>query len=453
MQYLDGRSESSVNERESGSQAISKVTKRLIPFMFLLYITAYIDRINVGFAALQMNAELGFNDAVFGLGAGVFFLGYFIFQVPSNLIMQKLGARKWISAIMVIWGLIAAAMALVKSPHGFYTLRFLLGIAEAGFFPGMILYLTTWFPPDRRAGATALFMAAAAVAGVVSGPVSGALLTMHGASGLSGWQWLFLLEGAPAILLGFITSLYLTNTPAEAKWLTEEEKAWLTGRMDSAGGDRQQKEGEDGSREGERREIGREGRESFLTLLADWRVWSLSALYLTLMIGMYGVNLWLPQIIKFFSHYHNLVVGIISVVPYLLAVTGMTLIGRYSDRCGGHRLIVALLLLAGGASLLALACIRSSFTALLLLSSAAVGIYAALGPFWALSTIYLSRENSAAGIAVINSVGNLGGFIGPYIVGVIKGATGDFTGSLIFLGLSMATGSLIAFALRTASRR
>lgn len=451
MQYLAGRSESSVNERESGSQAIVKVTKHLIPFMFLLYITAYIDRINVGFAALQMNAELGFNDTVFGLGAGVFFLGYFIFQVPSNLIMQKLGARKWISVIMVVWGVIAAGMSLVRDPDGFYLLRFLLGIAEAGFFPGMILYLTTWFPPDRRAGATALFMAAAAVAGVVSGPVSGALLTMHGTSGLSGWQWLFLLEGAPAVLLGFITSLYLTNTPAEAKWLTEEEKAWLIRRMDSGGG--QEKEGEDGSRECERREIVREGRESFLRLLADGRVWSLSALYLTVMIGMYGVNLWLPQIIKFFSHYHNLVVGIISVVPYLLAVTGMTLIGRHSDRCGGHRLIVALLLCVGSASLLILAYTRSSFIALSLLSAAAVGIYAALGPFWALSTIYLRKGNSAAGIAVINSVGNLGGFIGPYIVGVIKGATGDFTGSLIFLGLSLATGSLTAFALRTASRR
>lgn len=425
---------------EFGSLVIRKITRRLIPFIFLLYVVAYIDRINVGFAALQMNADLGFNDTVFGLGAGIFFLGYFLFQVPANLILQKLGARQWISIIMVIWGVIAAGMALVKTPQSFYLLRFLLGVAEAGFFPGMILYLTKWFPTSERAGATALFMTATAIAGVISGPISGALLTMHGMAGISGWQWLFLLEGIPAVLLGIFTCQYLTNTPGEAKWLTEEERTWLIGKIDNA-------------EKNDKSEVSPKVRTPLMQILTDGKVWSLSALYLSLMIGMYGVSIWLPQIIKFFSNYHNLLIGLISVIPYLLAVAGMVVIGRYSDRSGSHRTIVAILLCAAGTSLLLLGYVKTPLIAISLLSLAAMGIFGALGPFWALSTIYLRKESSAGGIAMINSIGNLGGFIGPYIVGLIKDSTGDFTGSLLFLGLALLMGSLIAFFVRTAPCR
>ncbi|MGV8119561.1 MAG: MFS transporter [Candidatus Xenobiia bacterium LiM19] len=421
---------------ELGSRVIRKVTRRLIPFMFLLYVVAYIDRINVGFAALQMNADLGFNDTVFGLGAGIFFLGYFLFQVPANLILQKLGARQWISIIMIVWGVTAAGMALVKTPQSFYLLRFLLGVAEAGFFPGMILYLTMWFPLCERAGATALFMTATAIAGVISGPVSGALLTMHGMAGISGWQWLFLLEGIPAVLLGIFTCQYLTDKPGEAKWLTEEERTWLIERIENA-------------EENDRSEVCPKVQTPLMQILTDGKVWSFSTLYLSLMIGMYGISIWLPQIIRFFSHYHNLLVGLISVIPYLLAVAGMVVIGRYSDRSGNHRTIVAILLCAAGVSLLLLGYIKTPLIAISLLSLGAMGIFGALGPFWALSTIYLRKENSAGGIAMINSTGNLGGFIGPYIVGLIKDSTGDFTGSLLFLGLALLTGSLLAFFMRT----
>jgi len=416
-------------------RVIGKVTRRLIPFMFILYVVAYIDRINVGFAALQMNADLGFNDAIFGLGAGIFFLGYFLFQVPANLILQKLGARQWISIIMIIWGILAAGTAFVKTPQGFYLLRFLLGVAEAGFFPGMILYLTRWFPPGERARATALFMTATAIAGVISGPVSGALLTMHGMAGLSGWQWLFLLEGIPAALLGMLTCQYLTNTPDEAQWLTEEERSWLIEKIENA-------------EENSRSEACLKGPVPLRQLFTNIKVWSLSALYLTMMIGMYGVSIWLPQIIKFFSNYHNLLIGILSIIPYLLAVTGMVAIGRYSDRSGSHRTIVALLLCIASISLILLGNVKSSFIAFSLLSLAAMGIFGALGPFWALSTIYLRKDNSAGGIAMINSIGNLGGFIGPFIVGLIKNTTGEFSGSLVFLGLALLTGSLIAFFMR-----
>jgi ACS family tartrate transporter-like MFS transporter len=333
---------------------------------------------------------------------------------------------------MIIWGIIAAGMALVKTPQSFYLLRFLLGAAEAGFFPGMILYLTKWFPANERAGATALFMTATAIAGVISGPVSGALLTMHDMAGISGWQWLFLLEGIPAVLLGIFTCQYLTNKPCEAKWLTEDERTWLISKIDNV-------------KEKDRSEACPKVQTSLMQILTDGKVWSLSALYLSLMIGMYGVSIWLPQIIKFFSHYHNLLIGLISVIPYLLAVAGMVVTGRYSDRYGRHRTIVAFLMCGAGASLLLLGYIKTPLIAISLLSLAAMGIFGALGPFWALSTIYLRKENSAEGIAMINSIGNLGGFIGPFIVGLFNDITGDYTGSLLFLGLALLTGSLIAF--------
>src|SRR3989442_2451099 len=302
---------------------LGKAPRRLIPFMFVLYVVAYLDRINVGFAALQMRADLGFDDRIYGLGAGIFFVGYFLFEVPSNLLLERLGARLGIARIMVTWGLIASAMMLVRGARSFSLLRFLLGVAEAGFFPGMILYLTYWFPAAERAHAVARFMTATATAGVVGGPISGALLAMDGVGGLRGWQWLFLVEGLPAVVLGLVVLAYLPDGPASASWLTHEERRSLAARL----GPEQAIEAHHAATIGE--------------ALADRRVWRLAVLYFVLVTGLYGVGLWLPQIVKGLSGLGDVIVRVVSAVPYLAAAGGMVVVGRHSDRTARRRLHVA----------------------------------------------------------------------------------------------------------------
>jgi ACS family tartrate transporter-like MFS transporter len=414
--------------RDEG-QVLAKIRRRLIPFMFLLYIVSYVDRVNVGFAALQMNQDLGLSASVFGFGAGIFFIGYFLFEVPSNLIMERIGARLWIARIMISWGLVSAGMMFMTGQTSFYTLRFLLGLAEAGFFPGMILYLTYWFPRRDHARAIALFMTANATAGVVGGPISGALLTMHGMGGLAGWQWLFLLEGLPAVALGLVTLAYLPNGPQDAAWLTDRERQWLQERLAA-----------DRATHTETAQHNRAIRQVF----TNSRVWTFCALYFLIVLGLYSISFWLPQILKGLSGSSDFLVGVLTALPYIVAAVGMVWIGRHSDRHGERRWHVA-----GPALLAALGFVLSTQTtvpalALVSISLAALGIWGSLGPFWAMSTSVLTGSTAAAGIAWINSVGNLAGFVGPYVVGLLKDATGGFGAAMGALALFLVLAAIIA---------
>ncbi len=406
----------------------AKVTRRLVPFMFVLYVVAYLDRINVGFAALQMRRDLGFSEAVYGLGAGIFFVGYFLFEVPSNLILQRVGARRWIARIMVTWGAVSAATMLVRRAETFYLVRFLLGVSEAGFFPGMILYLTYWFPPDERGRAVARFMTATAVAGVLGGPLSGGLLALDGAAGLRGWQWLFLAEGVPAVCLGFIVLVVLPDGPADARWLEPAERRWLIEHV--------------------RAEPQPHHAATLRTALVHPRVWLLAALYFALVNSFYGVSLWLPQIVQGFSGLGDTWVGVVSALPYLAAAVAMVLVGAHSDRTGERRWHVAVPALVGAAGLAAAAMLHAPLAAFAALVVAAVGIWSTLGPFWALPTAMLHGTGAAAGIALVNSIGNLGGFVGPYLIGLVKEETGSFAGGLWTLAGGLVVAALLALALR-----
>jgi ACS family tartrate transporter-like MFS transporter len=422
-------------DEAQGRAVIRKATWRLIPFLFVLYVVAYLDRVNVGFAALQMNEALGFNAATYGLGAGIFFLGYFLFEIPSNLILQRVGARFWIARIMVTWGLVAIAMALVQNEPTFYLLRFLLGVAEAGFFPGIILYLTYWFPAEERAKTVALFMTAVAISGVVGGPISGLLLSMHGFAGLDGWHWLFLLEGLPAVVLGVVVWFYLPDGPRHARWLAPAEQEWLEGRLAQ-----------------ERAQLGPHAGHTLREAMSSGRVWLLCLVYFALVVGNYGLGFWLPQIIEGFGKLTDFQIGLISAVPYLVSAVGMVLIARHSDQTGERRWHVAGAL---GASALGFVIASQSagapVLALAALSLAAMGIMGSWGPFWSLPPAFLSGTAAASGIALINAVGNLGGFFGPSIVGYIRNATQSFEGGLLALAAVVLLGGGLVLALRQAS--
>ncbi|MBI4886764.1 MAG: MFS transporter [Acidobacteria bacterium] len=415
---------------ETGGRTIAIVRRRLIPFMFLLYIVAYLDRINIGFAALQMNRDLGFGDAVYGLGAGVFFIGYVLFEVPSNLVLHRVGARRWIARIMITWGAVSASMMFVRTAPAFYAMRFLLGVAEAGFFPGMLLYLTRWFPARERAHAVALFMTATAIAGLIGGPVSGALLQLQGTGGLAGWQWLFLLEGLPAALLGVVVWFYLTEGPETAGWLPPAEREWLVARL------------------GRERELeGTTGCPSVRGVLASGRVWALGVLYFLLVTAMYGVAFWLPQIVRNLSGLGDVGVGLVSAIPYLLAAVCMVPVAKHSDATGERRWHVAAPAAFGAAAMLGTAAVSSPVPGLVLLSCAAIGIWSALGPSWALPMSVLSGRGAAAGLALINSVGNVGGFVGPSLVGLAREMTRSFAGGMLVIAASLVAAAALALAL------
>jgi ACS family tartrate transporter-like MFS transporter len=415
---------------------IRKISLRLIPFMFLLYIVSYLDRVNVSFASLQMNAALGFSAEMYSLGAGIFFIAYFIFEIPSNLILHRVGARLWITRIMITWGIISSAMMFVKGPTSFYVLRFLLGMAEAGFFPGMILYLTYWFPNEARGRAVGRFMTATAVAGAIGSPLSGLLLQLDGVGGLGGWQWLFLIEGTPSILLAFVTLMYLPDGPAKASWLSADEKAWIVDRLEQ---ERAQNSGHHHS--------------STRDALRSGRVWTCSAIYFATIMSFYGVTFWLPQIVKAFSGTSDFLVGCLSAIPWIAATVCMIITSKHSDITRERRWHVALSATAGAAGLISAGVTTNAALELAALSLAAAGIWGTLGPFWAMSSESLAGTGAAAGIALINSVGNLGGFAGPYLVGWVRTNTNSFTWGLVTLALILISGAVITVVARKPSSR
>ena len=409
-------------------QLYSRVSRRLMPFLFLCFVAAYLDRVNVGFAKLQMQAELQFSDAVYGVGAGIFFIGYFLFEVPSNLLMTRAGARLWIARIMISWGVISSALMFTTSAAGFYVLRFLLGVAEAGFFPGIILYLTYWYPAQRRARMVALFMSGVAVAGVVGGPLSGWIMkACAGLNGWSGWQWLFLLEGLPSVLLGVWTLFYLDDGIRAARWLSEEDKLALERELT---GERSQQQ---------HLPLGR--------LFGSARVWLLALVYFLCVMGLYGVSFWLPQLIKNSGVTDVFDIGLLSAVPYGVAALTMVLAARHSDRSGERRWHTAGAALAGALGLVA-ATIYSDNTAIALaaLSVATAGILSTFPIFWSLPTAMLGGAAAAAGIAMINSLGNLAGFVAPYLVGAIRDASGSTASGMYLIAASLAAGAVLVVA-------
>jgi D-galactonate transporter len=403
-----------------------KVAWRLLPFLFLCYVVAYLDRVNVGFAKLQMLADLKFSETAYGLGAGIFFIGYFIFEVPSNLILHRTGARRWIARIMVTWGLLSAGMMFVTSEMQFYVLRFLLGAAEAGFFPGIILYLTYWFPAQQRARIVALFMTAIAMSGVVGGPLSGWIMSaMAGLNGWAGWQWLFLIEGLPSVVLGIAVLYVLDDSIRSARWLSSEEKDLL-----------------------ERNIAADQKSQQHLSVgqtLRDRRVWLLSGLYFCFIMGLYGVSFWLPQLIKGLGVKDLMSIGLLSAIPYGLAAVAMVWVGRSSDAQGERRrhLLVPALLGAAGLALAGVYGGQPVF-GMMALTLATAGVLSVLPVFWTLPTALLGGAGAAAGIALINSIGNLAGFLSPYMVGAIKDATGSTTLGMYALAGSMCVGAVLS---------
>jgi len=412
--------------------ALWKVRWRLIPFLFLLYIVAYLDRVNVGFAAIDMNRDLGFTAAVYGLGSGIFFLSYTLFEVPSNLILARVGVRIWIARIMFTWGMFATAMIFVNSATTFYVLRFLLGIAEAGFFPGIILYLTYWFPARERGKAVGYFMTATAMAGVIGAPVSSALLQLHGLGGLQGWQWLFLIEGIPAMILAPVVLYFMTDGPADATWLTPDERDWLSREMAA-----------------EHAHTPPHAHVTLRAALLSPRLWIVSLPYFCIVIAFYGISFWLPQIVQGASGFSSAMVVLLSAIPYVSATLGLVFFGWNSDRTGERRWHVAgpCLIGAAGFVLTVLAPPTPAF-ALATLSIAAFGIWGTLGPYWTMPTAFLRGTAAAGGIALVNSVGNLGGFVGPFVVGWIREATGGFTAGLLTLAAILAIGAAITLSFR-----
>ena len=408
-----------------------KVSRRLIPFLFLLFVAAYLDRVNIGFAQLQMKGALGFSDTVYGLGTGIFFIGYFLFEVPSNLILARTGARVWFARILITWGLISSAMVTVRTPQGFYALRFLLGVAEAGFFPGVIYYMSEWFPAAARAAAVSRFMTATAVAGIVGGPLAGALFTLDGKAGLAGWQWIFLAEGIPSVVLGITTLFFLTDRPEEAQWLSPAEREHLAAVMRAEADD-----------------ITRQRHVSVRRALLHPTVWRLSLLSFTLLVGFYSVSFWLPQIVKSFSGFDNVTVAVLSAIPYVVAAVAMVMVGGHSDRSRDLCFHIAGAALIGAIGIATAAYVDAPVPGLIALSVAAGGIWSAFPVFWSLPTAFLSGTAAAGAIALINSLGNLGGFVGPYLIGYVRDATGGFKGSLLTIAGLLLCGAALAVGLR-----
>ncbi len=399
---------------------------RVMPFLFLLYIVAYLDRINVSFAVLQMRGQLGLSDRVYGRAAGMFFAGYFFFQLPSNLVLEKFGVRRWISGLMVTWGVISCLMIFIRGPASFYGMRVLLGAAEAGFFPGMILYMKRWFPANARARAVAWFMMANPIAGVVGSPVSGALLGLSG-NGLSGWQWMFLMEGLPAILLGVTVFWTLSDSPKEASWLQGEERVWLIEKL------AQEQQAESARGQG-----------SFWQVLIAPRIWMLSLVYFGVSTTMYGVTLWLPSVIRSLSGLSYFMTGVVSALPFLATAIAMVLVGMRSDRTGERRWHTAIPAFVGAGALMAAGYGSSTLVVVACIGLGLVCAESMVGPFWAMATSRMAGLSAAAGIAVINSLANLGGYYGPDIIGFFRKLNGGFRGGLLAIGATLAMSGVIA---------
>ncbi len=430
---------------DSEQQLVNKITLHLIPFMLILYVVSYLDRINISFAALQMNRDLNISDEAFGLGAGIFFFGYCLFGIPSNLVIQKFGPRRWISSIMILWGFVTIGMCFVRNQIDFCILRFVLGIAEAGFFPGMILYLTYWFPPKYHGAAVARFMAAIPLAGLLGSGVAAFALGLK-FGGLAGWMWLFIVTGLPAILLGIVVRFWLPDRPRNAKWLTAEEIVAVERMVEvdvSVPKSSDKVDPIKGSNDNEAETKG--GASSgFFETLKDFYVWRFALLYFTLTVSMYGFQLWLPQIIKAFGSLDDTATALISAVPALFQALGMLVIAGHSDKTGERRYHIVLATMCTFLGL-GVSCFGDhAWLKLAGLSLAAFGIWGSVGPFWALTTNSLKRSSHATGIAVINSVGNLGGFVGPSIIGVVKQYSHGFNDALIALAVASVLAGVIA---------
>ena len=423
-------------ERAFEQRTIAKVSWRLLPLIVVIYFVAYMDRTNVGFAAISMNEDLGFTAYVYGWGAGIFFLGYFLFEVPSNVILEKTGARIWISRIMITWGLVAGAMAFITGPISFLVLRFLLGVAEAGFFPGMILYFTYWFPSKYRARVIAALFLAVPGSNAITAAISGALLQLDGVLGLRGWQWLFIVEAVPSVLLAFAVLALMTDRPAKANWLSAQEKEWLETTL-----------------ENERRAITKQ--HSDFTLwrgLTDPRVLVLSIIYLTAVTGTYGITFFMPLMLKSLG-LSDFGTGLVTAIPYTIGTVGMVLWSISSDRTGERRLHFAAAYYLAAIGLIGAGFFNGTWWAVIAMSVAAIGIYGAKPAFWPLPSTFLTGTAAAGGIALINAIGNLGGFVGPYAVGWIKDATGSYAAGLYFLaGCAVVSSTIAVVALRERRR-
>jgi ACS family tartrate transporter-like MFS transporter len=411
-------------------QVIRRITWRIVPFLALLYLVAFLDRINVGFAALTMNRDIGLTSQMFGFGAGVFFFGYFLFEVPSTIILHHVGARFWIGRVLITWGIASLGMAFIRGPLSFYVLRFLLGLAEAGFFPGVILYLGYWFPARYRSAVIALFMAAAPIAGVFGSPISGALLGMHGVLGLKGWQWLFLMEGVPAVLLGFVTMVFLPDKPEKATWLADHERTWLVNAMQAE------------------EKCNMVTEPSVWRTLIDWRVLTLALAYFGTAAGLYTVGIWAPLLVKNLG-FSTVMVGFLVAIPNLVAVVGMLLWSWSSDHTGEryYHAAIACLVAAAGMAVAAKGG-SSAVMAIVGLSLTAFGVSAAKPPLWTLPTKFFAGTSAAASIGLINSLGTLGGFAGPYMIGSTAKANTDFSVGLYWVGGSLVVSAITIIVLR-----
>jgi ACS family tartrate transporter-like MFS transporter len=410
---------------------LRKVSWRLIPFLFVLYVIAWLDRVNVGFAGLQMNADLGFSSTVFGFGSGIFFLGYCLFEIPSNIILERVGARIWIARIMVTWGLISAGLMFVRSPAVFYLLRFLLGVAEAGFFPGVIYYLSLWYPTAQRARAIAAFMTAVPVTGLIGGPLSGALLELDGIGGLAGWQWLFLLEGSPAVILGTIVLFYLNDRPETTHWLDPVERNWLVETLAT------------------------ERKACLLTpniriALTNTTVWKLGIIFLLVAAGFYGYSFWAPLIIKSLTGLSNFKVGLVLGGISAVTIIGMLLNSYHSDRTGERAIHIAVPLLVMAVGLVGCVLLHEPVFAIIALALVPLGHCASYGPFWSMPTQFFTGPAAAAGIALVTMIANVGSFAGPTLIGVMNARTGTHTAAFLLLGGLALIASLLALRISAA---
>ena len=416
---------------ELGRRTVKRVTGRVMPLIVVLYFIAYLDRNNVGFAKLTMSEDIGLSAAAYGFGAGIFFLGYALLEIPSNGGMYRFGARRWIASILISWGICAAAMALVVGEKSFYLVRFLLGAAEAGFFPAILFYLTLWFPARQRVTVLGIFILAQPVSNALGAPVSGLLLRMEGVAGLHGWQWLYIIEGLPAVLLGILTPKLLTDRPREATWLEPEEREWLTKTMDD-----------------ELAHDTRHGGHNFLAGLKDRRTLVYSALYFGLVCGIYGLALWLPTIVKALgSNLSTTATGFVVAIPYTVAAVFVYYWSRRSDRTGNRvfHAATSMVLAAVGLALAGYLVTVNGVLAMGALTLAAMGIYSAIAPFLALPSTALVGAAAASGLAMVNSLGNLGGFLAPYIVGLLNDATGSNRSGLLFLAACLAVTALATY--------
>ena len=415
---------------------INRIYWRIIPLFFAMMFLNYLDRINIGFAALRMNQDLGFGPTVFGFGASIFFIGYMVLEVPSNLMLHWVGARVWLSRILISWGAVAACMAFTSSGWSFYALRFGLGVAEAGFMPGVVLYLTYWFPARYRARAIAGYIIAGSFSAVLGGPISTIVMTYsNGFAGLHGWQWMFIAEGVPTILLGFFTLYYLTDRPAEASWLTSVQREWLQAELQA-----------------EIVEIERHGRHRLIDSIRDVRVWLLATLFGCALVGIYGMLMWLPQIIKNLGTLSDIQVGFLSSVPPLLGVIGTLLASHSSDRSGDRKMHIAALYTLGAIAMLASAFAPNPIWAYVCLCIAGLGINSTNSLFWSLNASFMTGVAAAASIAAVNTIAQFGGLIGPWLIGFVKDSTGNFTWALVIVACFLIVAATIAASMRVTAK-